>query len=112
MNFERKVLSVNIFKHASLNVFTLRLATLQITTADEFWTWTEEILLPVLYPSFWYNGWEMKYLDRQFPLYTEAFRIGPPRLTQVRKAPGTNHDLFPIIVHNYKTIILMVAFLS
>ncbi|XP_019633411.1 PREDICTED: uncharacterized protein LOC109476834 [Branchiostoma belcheri] len=51
-----------------------------ITTADEFWTWSEEILLPVLYPSFWYNGWKMKYLDRQFPLYTEAFRIGPPLL--------------------------------
>ncbi|XP_078664166.1 polycystin-2-like [Branchiostoma floridae x Branchiostoma belcheri] len=58
-----------------------------ISTADEFWTWTEEILLPVLYPSFWYNGWKMKYLDRQFPLYTEAFRIGPPLLTQVREAP-------------------------
>ncbi|XP_078582463.1 uncharacterized protein LOC144865521 [Branchiostoma floridae x Branchiostoma japonicum] len=29
----------------------------------------------------------MKYLDRQFPLYTEAFRIGPPLLTQVRDAP-------------------------
>ncbi|XP_066301150.1 polycystin-1-like protein 2 [Branchiostoma lanceolatum] len=58
-----------------------------ITTADEFWTWTEEILLPVLYPSFWYNGWKMKYLDRQFPLYTEAFRFGPPLLTQVRDAP-------------------------
>ncbi|KAI8482558.1 hypothetical protein Bbelb_397060 [Branchiostoma belcheri] len=60
-----------------------------ITTADEFWTWTEEILLPVLYPSFWYNGWKMKYLDRQFPLYTEAFKIGPPLLTQVREAPGS-----------------------
>ncbi|XP_078583302.1 polycystin-1-like protein 2 [Branchiostoma floridae x Branchiostoma japonicum] len=59
----------------------------EITTADEFWTWTEEIILPVLYPSFWYNGWKMKHLDRQFPLYTEAFRIGPPRLTQFRKAP-------------------------
>ncbi|XP_019628173.1 PREDICTED: uncharacterized protein LOC109472761 isoform X2 [Branchiostoma belcheri] len=59
----------------------------QITTADEFWTWTEEILLPVLYPSFWYNGWKMKYLDRQFPLYTEAFRIGPPLLTQLREEP-------------------------
>ncbi|XP_066265932.1 polycystin-2-like [Branchiostoma lanceolatum] len=61
-----------------------------ITTADEFWTWTEEIFLPVLYPSFWYNGWKMKYLDRQFPLYTEAFRIGPPLLTQVREPPDTN----------------------
>ncbi|XP_078699954.1 polycystin-1-like protein 2 [Branchiostoma floridae x Branchiostoma belcheri] len=60
-----------------------------ITTADEFWTWTEDILLPVLYPSFWYNGWKMKYLDRQFPLYTEAFKIGPPLLTQVREEPDT-----------------------
>ncbi|CAH1244341.1 Hypp7267 [Branchiostoma lanceolatum] len=54
----------------------------EITTADELWTWTEEILLPILYPSFWYNGWKMKYLDRQFPLYTESFRLGPPLLTQ------------------------------
>ncbi|KAI8514468.1 hypothetical protein Bbelb_070590 [Branchiostoma belcheri] len=58
-----------------------------ITTADEFWTWADETLLPVLYPSVWYNGWKMKYLDRQFPLYTEAFRIGPPLLTQVREKP-------------------------
>ncbi|XP_078664149.1 polycystin-2-like protein 1 [Branchiostoma floridae x Branchiostoma belcheri] len=60
-----------------------------ITTPDGFWTWAEEVMLPVLYPSLWYNGWKMKYLDRQFPLYTEAFRIGPPRLTQIRKAPAS-----------------------
>ncbi|XP_078664130.1 location of vulva defective 1-like [Branchiostoma floridae x Branchiostoma belcheri] len=58
-----------------------------ITTPEDFWSWTEGVMLPVLYPSFWYNGWKMKYLDRQFPLYTEAFRIGPPRLTQIRAAP-------------------------
>ncbi|KAI8507036.1 hypothetical protein Bbelb_154750, partial [Branchiostoma belcheri] len=60
-----------------------------ITTPEDFWSWTEGVMLPVLYPSFWYNGWKMKYLDRQFPLYTEAFRIGPPRLTQIRAAPDT-----------------------
>eukprot|EP00058_Branchiostoma_floridae_P026538 XP_002612029.1 hypothetical protein BRAFLDRAFT_87002 [Branchiostoma floridae] len=60
-----------------------------ITTPEEFWAWTEKILLPTLYPSFWYNGWKMKYLDRQFPLHTEAFRIGPPRLTQIREAADT-----------------------
>ncbi|CAH1230901.1 PKD2 [Branchiostoma lanceolatum] len=60
-----------------------------ITTPEDFWAWTEGILLPVLYPSYWYNGWKMKYLDRQFPLHTEAFRIGPPRLTQVREAADT-----------------------
>ncbi|XP_019620833.1 PREDICTED: uncharacterized protein LOC109467329 [Branchiostoma belcheri] len=61
-----------------------------ITTPEDFWSWTEGVMLPVLYPSFWYNGWKMKYLDRQFPLYTEAFRIGPPRLTQIRAAPATS----------------------
>ncbi|XP_066291248.1 polycystin-2-like protein 2 [Branchiostoma lanceolatum] len=60
-----------------------------ITTPEDFWTWTDGILLPVLYPSYWYNGWKMKYLDRQFPLHTEAFRIGPPRLTQIREAADT-----------------------
>eukprot|EP00058_Branchiostoma_floridae_P010308 XP_002595796.1 hypothetical protein BRAFLDRAFT_96767 [Branchiostoma floridae] len=61
----------------------------QITTPEDFWAWTEEILLPALYPTFWYNGWKMKYLDRQFPFHTEAFRIGPPRLTQIREAADT-----------------------
>ncbi|KAI8494281.1 hypothetical protein Bbelb_280410 [Branchiostoma belcheri] len=60
-----------------------------ITTPEDFWMWTNQVMLPVLYPSFWYNGWKMKYLDRQFPLYTEAFTIGKPRLTQMRVAPDT-----------------------
>eukprot|EP00058_Branchiostoma_floridae_P006104 XP_002591592.1 hypothetical protein BRAFLDRAFT_108434 [Branchiostoma floridae] len=59
-----------------------------ITTPEDFWAWTEVILLPALYPTFWYNGWKMKYLDRQFPFHTEAFRIGPPRLSQIREAAG------------------------
>ncbi|KAI8480409.1 hypothetical protein Bbelb_418670 [Branchiostoma belcheri] len=63
-----------------------------ITTPDDFWTWAEGVMLPVLYPSLWYNGWKMKYLDRQFPLYTEAFRIGPPRLTQIRVAPDCRSE--------------------
>ncbi|XP_078598027.1 polycystin family receptor for egg jelly-like [Branchiostoma floridae x Branchiostoma japonicum] len=55
-----------------------------ITTPGDFWAWSEKIFLPVLYPSSWYNGWKMKYLDRQFPLHTQAFRIGPPRFIQIR----------------------------
>ncbi|XP_019615701.1 PREDICTED: uncharacterized protein LOC109463369 [Branchiostoma belcheri] len=72
----------------------------EITTADEFWTWTEDILLPVLYPSFWYNGWKMKYLDRQFPLYTEAFRIGPPLLTQLPITPSVATLVFSKLQQN------------
>ncbi|CAH1250136.1 PKD1L3 [Branchiostoma lanceolatum] len=59
-----------------------------VTTIDSFWMWTSNYLLPVMYPSAWYNGWKMKHLDKQFPSYTKAFRIGPTRLSQVRVSPG------------------------
>ncbi|KAI8514012.1 hypothetical protein Bbelb_083360, partial [Branchiostoma belcheri] len=60
-----------------------------IKTPDQFYSWLEEVLLPTLYPSSWYNGRRMKYLDRQFAHNTESFRIGPPRLTQTRQGPVT-----------------------
>ncbi|XP_078693716.1 polycystin-1-like protein 3 [Branchiostoma floridae x Branchiostoma belcheri] len=56
-----------------------------IRTPDQLYSWLEEVLLPTLYPSSWYNGRGMKYLDRQFAHNTESFRIGPPRLTQTRQ---------------------------
>ncbi|XP_066296162.1 polycystin-1-like protein 2 [Branchiostoma lanceolatum] len=59
-----------------------------IRTPDQFYSWLEDVLLPTLYPSAWYNGRKMKYLDRQFAQNTAAFRIGPPRLTQIRQRPG------------------------
>ncbi|XP_019627159.1 PREDICTED: uncharacterized protein LOC109472030 [Branchiostoma belcheri] len=60
-----------------------------IKTPDQFYAWTEDVLLPTLYPATWYNGRDMKYLDRQFAHNTGSFRLGPPRLTQVRKLPGS-----------------------
>ncbi|XP_066265503.1 polycystin-1-like protein 2 [Branchiostoma lanceolatum] len=62
-----------------------------VTTIDSFWMWTSNYLLPVMYPSAWYNGWKMKHLDKQFPSYTEAFRIGPTRLSQVRVSPAEGY---------------------
>ncbi|XP_019621921.1 PREDICTED: uncharacterized protein LOC109468117 [Branchiostoma belcheri] len=59
-----------------------------IRTPDQFYTWAEEVLLPTLYPSAWYNGRKMKFLDRQFAQNTESFRVGPPRLNQDRRRPG------------------------
>ncbi|KAI8499818.1 hypothetical protein Bbelb_221350 [Branchiostoma belcheri] len=60
----------------------------EIRTPDQFYTWAvEEVLLPTLYPSAWYNGRKMKFLDRQFAQNTESFRVGPPRLMQVRRRP-------------------------
>ncbi|CAH1266463.1 PKD1L3 [Branchiostoma lanceolatum] len=59
-----------------------------ITTPDQFYEWTVDILLPTLYPATWYNGRDMKYIDRQFAHNTGSFRLGPARLTQVRQHPG------------------------
>ncbi|XP_078660575.1 polycystin-2-like protein 2 [Branchiostoma floridae x Branchiostoma belcheri] len=59
----------------------------KIRTPDQFYMWAEEVLLPTLYPSAWYNGRKMKFLDRQFAQNTESFRVGPPRLMQVRRRP-------------------------
>ncbi|XP_078664136.1 uncharacterized protein LOC144907207 [Branchiostoma floridae x Branchiostoma belcheri] len=53
-----------------------------IKTPDQFYAWTEDVLLPTLYPATWYNGRDMKYLDRQFAHNTGSFRLGPPRLIQ------------------------------
>ncbi|KAI8507049.1 hypothetical protein Bbelb_154880, partial [Branchiostoma belcheri] len=60
-----------------------------IKTPDQFYAWTEDVLLPTLYPATWYNERNMKYLDRQFAHNTGSFRLGPPRLTQVRQHPGS-----------------------
>ncbi|CAH1250637.1 PKD1L3 [Branchiostoma lanceolatum] len=60
-----------------------------IKTPDQFYAWTEAVLLPTLYPATWYNGRDMKYLDRQFAHNTGSFRLGPPRLTQVRQLAGS-----------------------
>ncbi|XP_078664140.1 polycystin-1-like protein 2 [Branchiostoma floridae x Branchiostoma belcheri] len=60
-----------------------------IKTPDQFYAWTEDVLLPTLYPTTWYNGRDMKYLDRQFAHNTGSFRLGPPRLTQFRQRPGS-----------------------
>ncbi|XP_066291060.1 polycystin-1-like protein 3 [Branchiostoma lanceolatum] len=65
-----------------------------IKTPDKFYAWTEAVLLPTLYPATWYNGRDMKYLDRQFAHNTGSFRLGPARLTQVRQLAGTSLFFF------------------
>eukprot|EP00058_Branchiostoma_floridae_P005847 XP_002591335.1 hypothetical protein BRAFLDRAFT_76809 [Branchiostoma floridae] len=59
-----------------------------IRKPDQLYSWLEEVLLPTLHPSSWYNGRQMRYLDRQFAHNTAAFRIGPARLAQMRQHPG------------------------
>ncbi|XP_078692961.1 polycystin-1-like protein 2 [Branchiostoma floridae x Branchiostoma belcheri] len=60
-----------------------------IKTPDQFYSWLEDVWMPTLYPTTWYNGKNMKYLDRQFAHNTGSFRVGPPRLTQIRQLPDT-----------------------
>ncbi|XP_078692996.1 polycystin-2-like protein 2 [Branchiostoma floridae x Branchiostoma belcheri] len=86
------IAQANNDQHVFYEAQTLSNAVLQghdeIRTPDQFYTWTEEVLLPVLYPSAWYNGRKMKFLDKQFAQNTESFRVGPPRMIQVRRRPG------------------------
>ncbi|XP_078582498.1 polycystin-1-like protein 2 [Branchiostoma floridae x Branchiostoma japonicum] len=89
-------------QHAFYETQTLSRNILQeydaIRTPDQFYVWAEDVLLWTLYPATWYNGRDMKYLDRQFAHNTGSFRLGPPRLTQVRHLPDAMarnaiHDL-------------------
>ncbi|XP_019639679.1 PREDICTED: uncharacterized protein LOC109481537 [Branchiostoma belcheri] len=74
--YERQSLSNNILQEYDA-----------IKTPDQFYSWLEDVWMPTLYPTTWYNGKNMKFLDRQFAHNTGSFRIGPPRLTQVRQLP-------------------------
>ncbi|KAI8506533.1 hypothetical protein Bbelb_159600 [Branchiostoma belcheri] len=74
--YERQSLSNNILQEYDA-----------IKTPDQFYSWLEDVWMPTLYPTTWYNGKNMKYLDRQFAHNTGSFRIAPPRLTQVRQLP-------------------------
>ncbi|XP_019614562.1 PREDICTED: LOW QUALITY PROTEIN: uncharacterized protein LOC109462448 [Branchiostoma belcheri] len=52
----------------------------EVTTADSAWEWLSSDLMPSLHPERGYNGKTLRWLDKQFPDGTNAFRIGPVRL--------------------------------
>ncbi|XP_078693782.1 polycystin-1-like protein 2 [Branchiostoma floridae x Branchiostoma belcheri] len=52
----------------------------EVTTADGAWEWLSSDLMPSLHPERGYSGKTLRWLDKQFPAGTNAFRIGPVRL--------------------------------
>ncbi|XP_078667352.1 polycystin-1-like protein 2 [Branchiostoma floridae x Branchiostoma belcheri] len=52
----------------------------EVTTADSAWEWLSSDLMPSLHPERGYSGKTLRWLDKQFPVGTNAFRIGPVRL--------------------------------
>ncbi|XP_066271861.1 polycystin-1-like protein 2 [Branchiostoma lanceolatum] len=60
----------------------------EVTTADDALEWLSSELMPSLHPERGYSGQKLRWLDKQFPVGTNAFRIGPVRLERTTKYPG------------------------
>ncbi|XP_066270034.1 polycystin-2-like protein 2 [Branchiostoma lanceolatum] len=76
----------------------------EVTTADGAWKWLSSGLVPSLHPERGYSGQKLRWLDKQFPVGTNAFRIGPVRLERTTIYPEDptdidlelqNHRLYP-----------------
>ncbi|XP_078576864.1 uncharacterized protein LOC144862350 [Branchiostoma floridae x Branchiostoma japonicum] len=52
----------------------------EVSTMDGAWEWLSSELMPSLHPERGYSGKNLRWLDKQFPVGTNAFRIGPVRL--------------------------------
>lgn len=62
---------------------------LQIRTANDFWKWTKEVLVPSLYVETDYRGSPLAEMDPRIVKSMVAYRLGPVRLRQHRVTPGT-----------------------
>ncbi|XP_019628325.1 PREDICTED: polycystic kidney disease 2-like 2 protein [Branchiostoma belcheri] len=60
----------------------------KVKTAQDFWKWTEAVLLPGVYFNTWYNGAVGTRADRLHLHHSTAYRFQPPRLRQIRIKPG------------------------
>ncbi|XP_066270900.1 polycystin-2-like [Branchiostoma lanceolatum] len=65
----------------------------EVTTPDDAWEWLTSELMPSLHPERGYSGQKLRWLDKQFPVGTNAFRIGPVRLERTTKYPEDPRDI-------------------
>ncbi|XP_078667424.1 uncharacterized protein LOC144909224 [Branchiostoma floridae x Branchiostoma belcheri] len=65
----------------------------EVTTVDGAWEWLSSDLMPSLHPDRGYSGKTLRWLDKQFPAGTNAFRIGPVRLERTTKYPEDPTDI-------------------
>ncbi|XP_078576863.1 uncharacterized protein LOC144862349 [Branchiostoma floridae x Branchiostoma japonicum] len=64
----------------------------EVTTVDGAWEWLSSELMPSLHPERGYSGKKLRWLDKQFPTGTNAFRIGPVRLERTTFYPDDPID--------------------
>ncbi|XP_035678337.1 polycystic kidney disease protein 1-like 2 isoform X2 [Branchiostoma floridae] len=65
----------------------------EVTTADDAWEWLSSELMSSLHPERGYSGKKLRWLDKQFPTGTNAFRIGPVRLERTTIYPDDPTDI-------------------
>lgn len=52
------------------------------------WAWAQQTLVPAIFPTQHYNGWPVEANDRNYLSDMSSWRIGPPRLRQLRMKKG------------------------
>ncbi|KAI8499392.1 hypothetical protein Bbelb_231560 [Branchiostoma belcheri] len=59
----------------------------EISTADDYWTWARDVLIPGLFPEDHYNSERLGWRRKLFISDTTSFRIGAARYRQIRVKP-------------------------
>ena len=78
-------------------------------TANSFWAWAHNILLPGLYYSQTYIGQSTKPDDLKYIANALAIRMGPARLRQLRVKPGKYTHMYICTVILYKDVMVLIA---
>ena len=60
----------------------------QVNSPEKLWNWTNTIFLPTLYMEEWYNGAPTRPDEARVSSNLVSYRLGPPRLRQIRIKPG------------------------
>jgi hypothetical protein len=83
---------------------------LQISTIDEFFSWLNDTAIVNLFPDNHYTGERLPWRVRQFMNDGSNFRVGPPRLRQMRTIKKSAFNIINLLTIN-KDIIRFVEFL-
>jgi len=62
---------------------------IQINTTNDYIKWLDQVALPVLFPQKLYDQSKLHWRQRQFYSDLTLFRVGPPRLRQLRVKEGS-----------------------
>ena len=60
----------------------------RLTKFEDLWQWTQSDFLPGLFPTRHFNGRPLSAYDHQFLGTLVSYRLGPPRIRQLRLKEG------------------------